>query len=342
MNQKVRRLRRSELPPEVVADINRERDHFAACLSWLHHHAAGEVEGFYGPNSATWLIYREPVILLGGLRAILLQIAHPGVASGVEMSSNFRNDLLGRARRTFSSMYELIFADLDSGVRACKRLRRLHETVRGHMGPQAGEAVVGKPFRANDVDLSRWVLATLMDTAMQVYSTFVRPLTTEERHRFYNESLLAAAQFGILPDEMPADLDEFYRYYNQMLDSGLLRATSLARGQAHDLFNSPFTRGPIDEIVTSGLLPAPWRDAFGLPWTRERQQTYELLERSIKLSIRLTPATLRAVPAWHQAQLRLALAQGEKPSPYARAINAVDRYIDLPMSIRPVATHIEE
>lgn len=342
MHQKVRRLRRSELSPEDRAEVENDRSRYDECVEYLKQHAAGELEGFYGPNSVTWMIYREPVILLGGLRAILLQIAHPSVASGIESSSNFRTDLMGRARRTFSSMYELIFGDLQSGLKASRRLYRLHETVRGKVGDAAGGKNTGKSFHANAPELGVWVLATLMDTAMQVYTTFVRPLTNEERQRFYAESLLAAAQFGIMPHQMPADLEAFYRYYNQMLSSDELLASALARGQAHDLFNSPYTRGPIDEILTSGLLPAPWRDAYGLPWTPERQKSYETMETVLKTSIRMTPLKLRSVPAWHQAQLRLALARGDQPSRYGRVINAVDRLVDLPMSIRPVATHIEE
>jgi hypothetical protein len=45
--------------------------------------------GLFGPASMTWRVNREMVLLAGGGRALLLQVAHPLVAAGVEQHSNF-------------------------------------------------------------------------------------------------------------------------------------------------------------------------------------------------------------------------------------------------------------
>lgn len=342
VQKKLRPVRREDLLPEEQAEYDRDTDTFNACQTWLREHAAGELEGFYGPDSITWQLYREPIILAGGLRAILLQIAHPAVASGVELSSNFRNDLLGRARRTFTSMYELIFGDLDSATKATRRLRRLHQRIRGHAPQPVGAPDVGMAFRAVDPMLSKWVLATLMDTAIQVYGLFIRPLSEAEKSRYILESRIAGAQFGVPPELMPTDIQSFTTYYQGVLNSGILRASKLAQSQAFDLFNSPYTRGQLDEIITTALLPPEWRDAFGLVWTPGRQRTWNAMLMGMKASLRATPVFFRSVPAWHQAQLRLALARGDRPSRYGLLVNALDRRVDLPMSLRPVATHMEE
>lgn len=322
--------------------VEQERDEYDACVRWLKARSAGVVEGFYGPRSMTWQIYREPVVLAGGLRAILLQIAHPGVASGVEHSSNFRNDLLGRARRTFTSMYELIFSDLDGALAASLRLRKLHETVRGRMPGGAGGDVAGQVYRANDWNLGLWVLATLFDTAVLTYSTFIRPLRAAEIEQYYQESKLAAAQFGIHPKHLPEHYPDFQQWFQTKLASAELRVSELARGQAHTLFNSPYTRGQLDELLTAGMLPPAWREAYGLPWNPTREALYKTAVAGLKLSLRLTPPPFRAVPAYHQAQLRLAIARGDSGTLYARLLNQLDGIIDLPMSIRPVATHLVE
>src|SRR5436189_10963 len=39
--------------------------------------------GLFGPDSVTWRVNREGVLLLGGGAAIILQLAHPLVAAGV-------------------------------------------------------------------------------------------------------------------------------------------------------------------------------------------------------------------------------------------------------------------
>lgn len=342
MRMRTVRASSRDLTGAIKDAVTLEREEYDACVRWLKARSAGGVEGFYGPRSMTWQLYREPVVLLGGLRAILLQVAHPAVASGVEHSSNFRNDLLGRARRTFTSMYELIFSDLDHALAASLRLRKLHETVRGRMPGGAGSDMAGVAYRANDWNLGLWVLATLLDTAILTYSTFIRPLTDGEIEQYYQESKLAAAQFGIHPRHMPEHYADFQRWFQEKLAGAELRVSELARGQAHSLFNSPYTRGQLDELLTAGLLPPAWREAYGVPWNPTREALYKATVAGLKLSLRLTPPAFRAVPAFHQAQLRLALARGERGTLYARALNRLDEVIDLPMSIKPVATHLVE
>src|SRR3989440_9384676 len=48
--------------------------------------------GLFGPGSLTWRVNREGVLLLGGGAALVLQVAHPLVAAGVEEHSNYRED----------------------------------------------------------------------------------------------------------------------------------------------------------------------------------------------------------------------------------------------------------
>lgn len=323
--------RRWPPPPEMEPQVNEDRERFRKCLDYMREHAAGELEGVYGPDSVAWEIHREPVILLGGLRAILLQIAHPAVAAGVSQSSNFRNDLLGRARRTYTAMYQLIFGGLREATGAAKRVHSLHSRVYGSLPDGAGS------YRANDPSLLLWVHATLIDTAMLIFETFVRPLGIEEKRRYYQETLRAAAYFGIPPEQMPPTLEDFYEWYSGELAGDRLSVGDTALELAGLLFNSPFTRGQFDEVLTAGLLPERWREAYRLPWGPGRQVAWELLKGSMRRGIHLTPPRLRYVTAWHQAQMRLALARGERPTIMARVLNTLDTYVDVPFSIRPVA-----
>ncbi len=58
------------------------------------------IEGLF--HEGCWLrkISREKVLLFGGGRALLLEVAHPLVAAGVADHSNFREDPFGRLQRT--------------------------------------------------------------------------------------------------------------------------------------------------------------------------------------------------------------------------------------------------
>ena len=44
----------------------------------------------FGPGSLTWRVNGEAVLLLGGGRALILQVAHPKVAAGVAEFSDYR------------------------------------------------------------------------------------------------------------------------------------------------------------------------------------------------------------------------------------------------------------
>src|ERR1043165_5049982 len=74
-----------------------------------------------GAGSATWKINREVIVVAGWGRAILLQLAHPAVAAGVDGHSSFRGSLRSsfkRAHSTIGAMLSLTFGDLEQVIAA--------------------------------------------------------------------------------------------------------------------------------------------------------------------------------------------------------------------------------
>ena len=56
--------------------------------------------GIFGPESVTWQVHANPVLWVGGLRALLLQALHPVAMAGIAQHSSFRSDPWGRLIRT--------------------------------------------------------------------------------------------------------------------------------------------------------------------------------------------------------------------------------------------------
>ena len=57
--------------------------------------------GLFGPDSVTWRVHGSfPGMLAGGLCSLMLQTLHPRALAGVWDHSNFRDDMVGRLRRT--------------------------------------------------------------------------------------------------------------------------------------------------------------------------------------------------------------------------------------------------
>ncbi len=116
-------------------------------------------------------------MLLGGTAAILMQVAHPLVAAGVDQHSDFRRDALGRLLRTLNTTLAVVFSDDDGAHAAIARMNRIHARVRGRTES-------GAPYRAMDPDLLLWVQTTLVLTAVRLYDAVIGRLPAREREAF--------------------------------------------------------------------------------------------------------------------------------------------------------------
>ena len=112
--------------------------------------------GFFSPETVFWRVSREPALLLAGMRALLLQIAHPKVAQGVADHSRYREDPLGRGIRTFTAVYSLVFGRREEAIEAAPAfapdLVILDVMMPGMDGPDTMEALRKLPVTA-DVDM---------------------------------------------------------------------------------------------------------------------------------------------------------------------------------------------
>lgn len=206
-------------------------------------------------------VNRERVLLLGGQRALLMQIAHPQVAAGVAEHSDFPARALQRLRRTLDLSLSLIYGTPAEADRAAGAIRAVHDRVSGEAG--------GAPYSANDPHLLLWVNATLVDTTLLVYERFVRPLDPDDRRRYYAESVEAAELFGIPRERIPPTLAGFERYVHDVLSGDELQATDHGRRLARHILRPPLAlplRLPtaVVRTLTVAMLPERVRELFGL------------------------------------------------------------------------------
>lgn len=244
-------------------------------------------EGLYPEHSITRRINRENVLLLGGGRALLMQLAHPSVSAGVDEHSDFRADPLRRLRRTVRLTMAIIFGDRETALAAVRTVNKVHARVRG------------EGYHALNPDLLLWVHATLVDSALVTYTTFVKPVTSREREDFYQESKLAGELLGIPRGHFPDGVDDFDRYMTRMLDEVTVNDRSRALGR---LVMRPRVRLvpgaamiPF-EIVTAGLLPPVLREQYGLRWGSGQQRVFRLATATLPHAVKLTPPVLRVWP----------------------------------------------
>jgi len=247
------------------------------------------VSGLYAEDSITRRINRENILLLGGGRALLMQLAHPKVAAGVDEHSDFRRRPIQRLRRTVHMTMAMVFGERETALAAARMVNQTHSRVKG------------EGYRALDPELLLWVHATLVDSALVTYESFVQELTPEERQDFYRESQVVGELLGIPRALFPTTLGEFDAYVERMIAGGPVAIDERARQLARLVLRPPLKLlpGPVMipfEVVTAGLLPVRLREAYGLPWGRAQQRAYRLAVAAVPRLVALTPPLVRVWP----------------------------------------------
>jgi uncharacterized protein (DUF2236 family) len=265
--------------------------------------------GIYGPGSTSWRVDKEIVLFLGGGKAALLQLAHPYVAHAVDQHSATRDDPLGRFQRTFDNVWAMVFGDLDTAVRCARRVHAIHSRIEGEILEDVGAFRRGHRYHANDEQGLLWVHATLLETAVQVYELFVRPLEPDEKERFYAESKRFAHLFGLGDDVVPPTWVAFEEYFRRMLASDQIAVGEPARELGQFLFKSPNPRFrrlfTWIRIMTAGLMDERLRREFELGFGRSERAVFAASVALVRNGYRVLPPRLRHVPAYVRAQRRL-------------------------------------
>jgi len=260
------------------------------------------------------------MLLLGaGPRALLLQVAHPSVAAGVAEHSDFRTDPWRRLDETTRSILTIVYG---SGHRARGEIRRLNELHR---------SIVGPGYSARDPDLSLWVHATLIDSALAAYDAWLEPLSRDRRARFYEESKPLGLAFGIPRSLLPADLDAFEEYLARMLGpNGPVHPSGVAIDLADTILRPPlgplagYLPGAVTPVVRPlldavpaaayawtmlpaiGLLPPSVRAGFGLTWGLPERAVSAWLVAGWRAWRPLVPTRWRWMPQARAADRRVA------------------------------------
>lgn len=316
--------------PTARAEDAEDAATFARCIAWVDRRAVSEREGAFGVASRTWAQVAEPALLLGGTPAVLLQMAHPAIATAITAHSTFRRDVRGRAARTTRALYELTFGTLTQARDTGRRLHLVHRMVRGRVD-EPGSPLHGAPYRANEPDLLRWVAVTTMRCAVGAYELFVQEGTAAGRAAAYQEFLVNAALTGVEPDALPPDRAGFDAWFDAALDAPHLTVGPNARGIRDALLTSSLLPREVHRLVVTALLPPRWRDAYALPWGASDRRAFDRLRSRLDAVRRAVPAPWRYVPAWHQAMHRV------ERSAYGALVDRAVRLRDVPLSLCPEA-----
>jgi uncharacterized protein (DUF2236 family) len=153
-------------------------------------------------------ISNEAILLAGGARAILLQVALPSVGHGVAEHSDFTADPLRRLRNTLTYLYVIVYGTADEVARVTDYVDRAHGPV--HSADGASPA-----YDAFDPEQQLWVAATLYDSAMTVYTAILGAPAPDDAESLYAEYAILGTALQMPPELWPGDRAAFAGYWRR-------------------------------------------------------------------------------------------------------------------------------
>ena len=244
----------------------------------------------------------EGILLAGGGRAILLQIANPKVGYGVAAHSAFSTRPTARLVNTVTYAYSTVFATPDELEEVVGRVNRAHAPVRSGLAGSPESAVVpaSASYSAFDPNDQLWVAATLYQTATTVYEKTFGALSPSDAEDVYQRYAVLGSALQMSAELWPADVAAFGTYWSAAV--ARLDVTDAARQVAQDLLyprTAPLwlrLAMPTARLLTVGLLDDDLRRQFVLAWSTRSQRRFDRLFGILAVVYPRLPRRLRHLP----------------------------------------------
>lgn len=253
----------------------------------------------YRPGDDLWQLNREMLMALSGPRSVLLELAHPLVAAGVSQHSKFKSQPMARLRRTLQTMIRFSFGGTQTVSASAQHMVHCHSRVAGQLQSEGGQYAEGQRYHANNPELRLWVWATLVDGVFASHDQFIRPLTLDEKERYYQASHRMLPYMGVPMRVVPPTVPAFDEYVAHIINNVLY-----VTDEARDVADAIFSKSPIGRAfwVMSqpglGLMPASIRADFGIAWNDRKEARYQQVSRLLRTFRGWAPAPL---VVWPQA-----------------------------------------
>ncbi|CAM3053114.1 ER-bound oxygenase mpaB/mpaB'/Rubber oxygenase catalytic domain-containing protein [Sphingomonas antarctica] len=217
-------------------------------------------DALFPPDSAIWRVHGDVMsMMIGGVASLFMQMLHPAVLAGVWDHSNFREDTLGRLRRTARFIAVTTYGQRDAAEASIARVRRIHDKISGTLPD-------GTAYRAVDPAALAWVHATESLCFLEAWLRYGDPaMPLAERDAYFVQAGRVGRALGA--DPVPETHAAARLYVEQQRPH--LRADDRSREVARFLIERPASRpslAPVQAMAFAAaidLLP-PWaRDTHG-------------------------------------------------------------------------------
>jgi uncharacterized protein (DUF2236 family) len=190
--------------------------------------------GFFGPDSISWRVHSNPVLLVGGLRALIIQSLNPLAMAGIDQHSDYLERPLSRLRRTAEYVATIVYGDTASALRATEMVERLHSRVKGI------DPITESPYSAADVETKLWVHCVEVHSFLAAYRAYGARMDEAEQDAYLAEQVRAAELMGIPTELVPSSRAAFRDFFDFMRPR--LCVSTASRDAIELVVNPPMTR----------------------------------------------------------------------------------------------------
>ncbi|MCG8314735.1 MAG: DUF2236 domain-containing protein [Pseudomonadales bacterium] len=152
-------------------------------------------------------------LLMGG-STFVMQVAHPKVGAGVGDLSNFKKDPWHRLREIGKSGQAYIFSGKAAGLKEGQRLRELHRNIKGV--DKNGDA-----YHSLNPKVYGWVHMVFLDRMITMHRLYGTPLPRHKQEVLFQQWHEGGRVFGLRDQDMPHNIDDYYQYFNEMIEESL-------------------------------------------------------------------------------------------------------------------------
>jgi len=204
--------------------------------AWAQQMAIGSDVGLFGPGSAVWQVHGCISTLVGGIRALLMQAAHPAALTGVAEHSHYDTDPLGRLERTTRWLTITTFGSTEAIEREARRVNQLHSQVSGEYPSKNGQT---RAYSARDSRHLLWVHCAFTDSFLRAHQELGYSITLGA-DRYVQEWSKSAIPLGL--HDAPQSLRELQETISQFA-SYEVSSIAMTPPIVQFILKPPFSRG---------------------------------------------------------------------------------------------------
>lgn len=216
-------------------------------------------------------------------RAISLQVLHPAIAAALVEHAPER--LWEHKKRTVSSMVHIAYSQRDLRL----VIRFGHENVKGIDD-------LGERFHALNPELFLFQHATYVDTLFTAISTFIRPLSADDREELFADCRDWYRRYGISARSQPATWPAFVEYFTDACNTQLRPSAHSAILESQVLRPDSWLPSVLPEFAVRSLLHDRAAELFDVHPSTADKVAFRTYATAVRAGMLLAPRSAKYLP----------------------------------------------